>query len=129
MMTFLKKIHNLLENTKVMLLRSKLELVLLKKRNDYFAEVFPPEDLEAIAILMFWSRISLKVYAPASKKFLKRIEYFNIALNEFKVEFRLYHYPSLRLFYFIRISYVDGKASFTVYETNNIIFGSRFCNE
>ena len=83
-------------------------------------ELFPPEDLVAITMLMIRTSVFLKIDTAASEEFLECIENIFVTFDEFDVEFWLYNNPSRDFLLYVRISHVDREASFTIHESDNI---------
>ena len=95
--------------------------MLSEERNDYRLKVFPPEDFVPITMLMIRASVFLKVDASASEEILESVKNVFVFFDELYVEFWFYHYPSNDFLLYVWISHIDSEASFTIYESDNIV--------
>jgi hypothetical protein len=95
--------------------------MLLKKRNNHRLKFFPPEYFISITVLMIWAIVFLKIDTTDTKEILESIENIFVTFDEFYVEFWFYHYSPRDCFLHVWISHIDSKASFTIYEPDNIL--------
>ena len=123
---FCKKAHHQAENLKIVSFRDEARFVPLEERNYFGLQIFPAEDLKPITVLMIGTCIFLKVHTPTSEKTLQCKENFFIALDEFDVEFWFYFYPPNGFAHHVWIPDIDGKASFSVYQSNYIFWTKIF---
>ena len=96
--------------------------MLSEERNDYRTEFFPSEDFVAITMLMIRASIFLKVDTSASEEIFECRENVFVLLDEFYVEFWLYDHSPSDFLLRIWISHVDREASFTIHESDNILW-------
>ena len=92
-----------------------------EERNDYRLKFFPPEHFIPITMLMIRAGVFLKIDTTNPEEIFKRIENVFVALDEFEIEFWFYHDSPRDSFLYVRIPYVDGEASFSIDEPDNII--------
>ena len=89
--------------------------MLPEKRNDDFDKILSVVDLISVAILVVRARIFLKIHTAAPEEFLQSVENVLILFDKFDVELGLHDCSPYRLLFFINISNIDSKASFTIY--------------
>ena len=70
---------------------------------------------------MIRADVFLEIDTSASEEILQRVENIFVFLDEFYVEFWLYHDSPDRLSLHVWISHVDREASFTIHEPDNIV--------
>jgi hypothetical protein len=92
-----------------------------EERNDYRLKFIPPEDFISITMLVIRARVFLKIDTTDPEEILECIQNIFIAFDEFEIEFWFYHNSSCDSFLYVRIPYVDGEASFSIDEPDNII--------
>ena len=93
----------------------------LEKRNDPFVQVLSICNFVPVAILMIRPSVFLEIHISASEKFFELIENALVFLNKLQVESRFYFYSPFCLLFYHWIADVHSKASFAVYQSNDVI--------
>ncbi len=122
MRIILDHLHQETKSFKIISFGSEFELMPLEKWNDNFKKIASVVNLVSVAILMVRPRILLEVHATATKEFFQSIEDVLIFLDKLDIELRLHGCSPCRLLFYIDISDIYSEASFTIYETYDVIW-------
>jgi len=125
MRLFFEKRHHLAEYLEIVPFRREFELILLEERDYYRLQIFPPEDLIPITMLMVRAIVFLEINTSASEEILETIENIFVALDEFYVEFWFYDHSSCDILLDVWIPDIDGEASFSIDKSDHVV-GTEF---
>ena len=121
MLIFDNHLHHSAKDTEVVPFGNKPQFMLFEEWDDDSLNVIPVVDLIPITVLMVGAIIFLEINAATTEKPLHLIQNFLILFNKLYAEFRFYgnsSFPRTRQFW---IADVNREASFTIYETYNVI--------
>ena len=101
--------------------------MLPEKRDDRFHQVLPARYFIAITVLMVLPHIFLEVDIAASEEIFQIIENTFISFYELKIKLGFGSRPSSDSLRSFRIFDIDGKTSFTVYQSHDVIRTNHIC--